>query len=88
MLVGTKGRGWSANYFMGSIFVLATFVHIRNISADTDQIFDPILKVGSWDLFEHIPTATMTFVQATFVLATFVHIRYISAVTNPIFTKL
>ena len=36
--------------------------------------FDQILKVGSWDLFEHIPTVTMTFVQATLVLATFVHI--------------
>ena len=50
--------------------------------------FDKILKVGSWDLFEHIPTVKMTFVQATFVLATFVHIRNISADTDPILTKL
>ena len=50
--------------------------------------FDQILKVGSWDLFEHISTFKMTFVQATFVLATFVHIRNISAVTNLILTKL
>ena len=50
--------------------------------------FDQILKVGSWDLYEHIPTVTMRFVQATLVLATFVHIRNISAVTDPILTKL
>ena len=46
--------------------------------------FDQTLKVGSWDHFEQISTATMTFVQATFVLATFVHIRTISVVTDPI----
>ena len=50
--------------------------------------FDQILNVGSWDLFEHIPTFKMTFVQATFVLATFVHIRNISAFTDLIVTKL
>ena len=40
--------------------------------------FDQILKVGSWDLFEHI--LTVTFVQAIFVLATFVHIYLHKAV--------
>ena len=50
--------------------------------------FDQILNVGSRDLYEHIPTVTMTSVQAIFVLATFVHIRNISAVTDPILTKL
>ena len=50
--------------------------------------FDQIFKVGSWDLFEHVPTVTMTFVQTTLVLATFVHIRNNSAVTEPILTKL
>ena len=50
--------------------------------------FDQILNVGSRDLYEHIPTVTMTSVQAIFVLATFVHIRNISAVTGPILTKL
>merc|ERR1712208_281751 len=49
--------------------------------------FDQILKVGSWDLFEHIPSVTMIFVQETLVLATFVHISNISAVTDPILTK-
>ena len=29
--------------------------------------FDQILKVGSWDLSEHIPNVTMTFVQTTFL---------------------
>ena len=48
---------------------------------------NPILKVGSWGLFEHIPTVTITFVQATLVLATFVHIRNISAVTHPKFDQ-
>ena len=32
--------------FVEAIFVLAIFVHIRNISADTDP---QILKVGFWD---------------------------------------
>ena len=47
--------------------------------------FDQILKVGSWDLFEHI--LTVTFVQAIFVLATFVHILNISPVIYPMLTK-
>ena len=47
--------------------------------------FDQILKVGSWDLFEHI--LTVTFVQAIFVLATFVHILNISPVIYSILTK-
>ena len=50
--------------------------------------FDQNLKVYSWDLFEHNPTVTMTFVQATLVLATFVHIVNISDVNDPILTKL
>ena len=37
--------------------------------------FDQILKVDSWDLFEHIPTVTITFVHTTLVFATYVHIR-------------
>ena len=49
--------------------------------------FDKKLKVDSWDLFEHIPTITITFVQTTLVFATFVHIRNISAVTDPIVAK-
>ena len=50
--------------------------------------FDETLKVGSWEHLEHIPTVTMTFVQATFVLATFVNIRNISTVADMILTKL
>ena len=50
--------------------------------------FDKNLKVGSWDHFEHMPTATATFIQVTFVLVTFVYKRNISAVTDPILTKL
>ena len=34
-------------------------------------------QTGSWEHLEHIPTVTVTFVQATFVLVTFVHIRNI-----------
>ena len=49
--------------------------------------FDQILNIGSWDLYEHIPTVTMTSVQAILVLATFVHIRNISAVTDPFLTE-
>ena len=41
--------------------------------------FDQILKVGSWDLSDHIPTDTMTFVQATFVHATFVQVTSVQA---------
>ena len=55
-------------------FVLATFVHIRNISAVNDSLFDQTL--------EQMPTVMVTFVQATYVLATFVHISNISAVTG------
>ena len=50
--------------------------------------FDQNLKVGSWDHFEHMPTATATFIQVTFVLVTFAYKRNISAVTDPILTKL
>ena len=57
-------------------FVLATLVHIRNISVPD---FDETLK---------IPTVMLTFVQATFVLVTFVHIGSISAVADTILTKL
>ena len=64
-----------------------TFSIGRCMSTDRPG-FDQILKVGSWDLFEHIPTVTMTFVQITFFLAAFVHVRNISAVTIPILMKL
>ena len=57
-------------------FVLATLVHIRNISVPD---FDETLK---------IPTVMLTFVQATFVLVTFVHIRNISTVNDMIWSKL
>ena len=72
------------------IFVLASFVHNRNISGPD---YDETLKIGSWEHKEQIPTVTVTFVQAIFVqatcvLATFVHIRNISAVTDTIWTKL
>ena len=72
--------------FVQATFVLATFVHIRNLSGPD---FDETLKIGSWEHLEQIPTVTVTFVQAifvqaTFVLVTFVHIRNISAVTDPI----
>ena len=50
--------------------------------------FDQNLKVGSWDHFEQMPTATATFIQVTFVLVTFVYKRNISAVTDPFLTKL
>jgi len=66
--------------FVQATFVLATFVHIRNISGpDYDETLEHL---------EQIPTVTLTFVQATFVLVTFVHFRKISAVTDMIWTKL
>ena len=70
--------------FVQATFVLATSVHIRNISGPD---FDETLKIASWEHLEQIPTGTLTFVQATFVLVTFVLIRNISAVTDPILTK-
>ena len=79
--------------FVHATFVLATFVHIRNISAVTDPILMKLYRLGSWEHLEQIPTVTVTFVQAifvqaTFVLVTFVHIRNISDVTDTIWTKL
>ena len=74
--------------FVHVTFVLATFVHIRIISAVTDPILMKLLKVGSWEHLKQIPTVRVTFVHATFVLSTFVHIRDISAVTDPILMKL
>ena len=71
--------------FVHATFVLATFVHIRNISGPD---YDETLKIGSLEHLEQIPTVTLTFVQATFVLVTFVHFRKISAVTDMIWTKL
>ena len=50
--------------------------------------FDEILKVGSCEHLEQIPTVRVIFVHATFVLVTFVHIRNISAVTDLILMKL
>ena len=66
--------------FVHATFVLPIFVHIRNISAVTDQIF---MKLPGWEHLEQISTIKLTFVQATFVLETFVHIRNISAVIDP-----
>ena len=71
--------------FVQATFVLATFVHIRNISGPD---YDETLKIGSLEHLEQIPTVTLTFVQATFVLVTFVHIRNISAVSDSILMKL
>ena len=71
--------------FVKAIFVLATFVHNRNISGPD---YDETLKIGSLEHLEQIPTVMLTFVQATFVLVTFVHFRKISAVTDMIWTKL
>ena len=70
--------------FVQATFVLATFVHIRNISGPD---YDETLKIGSLEHLEQIPTVTLTFVQATFVLVTFGHFRKISAVTDMIWTK-
>ena len=70
--------------FVQATFVLATFVHIRNISGPD---YDETLKIGSLEHLEQIPTVTLTFVQATFVLVTFVHFRKISAV-NLVYTQL
>ena len=76
--------------FVQATLLLATFVHIRIISAVTNP---SLTKVGSWEYLEQIPTVTVTFVQAIFVQATlvlviFLHIRNISAVTDTIWTKL
>ena len=65
--------------FVGATIILATFVHIRNISAVTEPI---LIKL------EQIPTIKLTFVQTTFVLVKFVHNRNILAVTDPILIKL
>ena len=70
--------------FYQATLVLEIFVHVRNISAVTDQI----LNVGSWDHLEQIPTIMVTFVQATFFMVTFVHIKNILAVIHMILTKL
>ena len=56
--------------FAQATFVLATFVHIRNISD-----FDQTLKVSSCEHLLQMPTLMMTFFQATYVLATFLNIR-------------
>ena len=58
--------------FFQARIVLATFIHIKNISAVID--FDETLKVGSWEHLEQISTVRVTFVQATFVLTIFVKI--------------
>merc|ERR1711942_446121 len=50
--------------FVQAIFVLATFVHNRNISGPD---YDETLKIGSLEHLEQIPTVMLTFVQATFV---------------------
>ena len=57
--------------FVQSTFVLATFVHIRNISAVTESISNQTSKVGSWDHFYKMPTVMVTFAQATFVQTAF-----------------
>ena len=49
--------------------------------------FDPILKVGSREHLEQIPSFTVTFVLAIFVLTTFVYFLNNSAVTDLILTK-
>ena len=65
---------------------------LRNICPYQEYItcylpdFDQILKVGSRDHLEKMPTVVVTFVQARFVLATFVHIRNISAAAYLILT--
>ena len=76
------------NFCGPKFFQIQNFFRAQNfcpaILLDTKQI----LKVGSWEHLEQIPTVTMTFVQETFVLATFVHIRNISAVSDLILTKM
>ena len=72
--------------FVQATFVLATFVHIRNISAATDPILTKLKMDDSGTIFKRCQRGT--YVHATFVLATFDHIRNISAVTDLIFTKL
>ena len=62
--------------FVQSTFVLATFVHIRNICYLPN--FDRTLKVGSWDQVYKMPTVMVTY--ATYALATFVYVRYILAI--------
>ena len=61
--------------------VLATFVHIRNISAVTDRIFNQTLMLGSLDHLKQMETITISFIKATCVLATFMDISNISGVT-------
>ena len=71
--------------FVQAIFVLVTFVHIRNISAVT------VLLAWFWPKFkDRILGPSLTdancFVEATNVLTRLVHISNISAVTDPILT--
>ena len=74
---------------------MATFVHISNISAVTDQILTKLQSQLSGTIFnyylfalDNLRQLIWTFVHATFVLSTFVHISNISAVTDLILTKL
>ena len=57
------------------IFVQATFVHIRNISAVNDSILTKL---------EQMQTSMVSFVQAIYVLTTYVNISNILAVTDSI----
>ena len=50
--------------------------------------FDQILKVGSWDHLEQIPTIMVTFIEAIFFMVTFDHFKNISAGIDKFFNKL
>ena len=65
--------------FVQATFVLATFVHISNIS-EVAGYLDQTLNAGSLDNLKQRPTVMGTFIQATIVLVTFVHISNISAI--------
>ena len=74
--------------FVQTTYVLATFVHIRNISAVTDLIFNKligrILGPSLKDAHCHGDICPGNL----YVVATLVHISNISAVTDLILTKL
>ena len=65
--------------FVQATFILAIFVHIRNIKPD----FDQSLKVGSWEHLEQVPIVRVPFVRATFL-----YFRNIADVTEQILTRL
>ena len=70
--------------FIQETFVLATFVHIRNISAVTDPILMKLYRYVPLTIFNECQRQLS---RATYVLARCVQVSNISAVADPILNK-